>query len=54
MVDWFERITGFREAAYDRTQAQLSVVDGRLSSTHAPTRWRVGELTEVAPEIRSS
>jgi hypothetical protein len=30
-VDWFERLTGFRETAYDDTRAKLKVEGGRQS-----------------------
>ena len=43
-MDWFERITGFKEADYDTTQSRLSVQDGCLVSTHSPERWSVGQL----------
>jgi hypothetical protein len=43
-MDWFERITGFKESDYDTTQSRLSVVDDCLASTHSPTRWSVGHL----------
>ena len=29
-MDWFERLTGFREGAYEATRARLQVRDGRL------------------------
>src|SRR5262252_7664502 len=31
-MDWFERLTGFREAGYDETRARLTVVGDRLRS----------------------
>lgn len=43
-MDWFERITGFREAGYAQTQAALSVVGGRLHSAHSERACWVGEL----------
>jgi len=29
-MDWFERITGFKESGYDETRERLSIVEGRL------------------------
>lgn len=61
-MDWFQRITGFREAGYDETRAQLSVVDGRLHSRHSDRRCAVGRLStptlaqlrrEAGPWLRS-
>lgn len=43
-MDWFERITGFKELGYEATQSRLSVVDGHLVSTHSPVRWPIGAL----------
>jgi hypothetical protein len=52
-MDWFERITGFREVAYDDTRAKLSVVDGRLHSTHSDRTCAVGHLeTPSLAELR--
>ena len=31
-MDWFEKLTGFREAAYHATRDQLEVLDGELRS----------------------
>jgi hypothetical protein len=44
-MDWFEHITGFREAGYDATQKRLSVIDGRLRSDASDRTFAVGELT---------
>ncbi|KAB0678457.1 hypothetical protein [Aureimonas leprariae] len=44
-MDWFERLTGFRETSYAETQSRLSVVDGRLQCRGADRRFAVGELT---------
>ena len=27
-MDWFEKLTGFRETGYEETRARLEVVDG--------------------------
>jgi hypothetical protein len=43
-MDWFERITGFKEADYATTQARLSVIDGCLISTHSQEQWAIGQL----------
>ena len=43
-MDWFERITGFREDGYDATRARLSVVDGRLHSRNSARTCAVGQL----------
>lgn len=42
-MDWFERLTGFREGPYAETQARLSVADGRL--TGGDRGYAVGTLT---------
>ena len=44
-MDWFERLTGFREASYAETQARLSVRDGRLISAGASHSYAVGALS---------
>lgn len=43
-MDWFERITGFKELDYDATQSRLSVVGGHLVSKYTPVRWPIGQL----------
>ncbi|WP_332815695.1 hypothetical protein [Ramlibacter sp.] len=43
-MDWFERITGFREGSWAETQRRLSVVEGRLHVDGASRGWRVGRL----------
>lgn len=43
-MDWFEKITGFKELDYIATQSRLSVVDGHLESKHNRIRWAIGEL----------
>lgn len=53
-IDWFERITGLREASYEQTQSRLSVFDGRLRSDGAERTYAVGRLelpslAEAAP-----
>lgn len=44
MTDWFERITGFKEADYETTRARLAVEDGRLVSDAHDRRYAVGRL----------
>ena len=44
-MDWFERLTGFKERSYSDTQRRLSVVDGRLYCVGAPYSPAVGTLT---------
>lgn len=44
MTDWFERITGFKEAGYEATRARLAVEDGRLVSDAHDRRYAVGRL----------
>lgn len=52
-MDWFESITGFRELAYEETQAKLWVEDGRLCSKHSANRYAVGTLeTPTLADLR--
>lgn len=44
-MNWFERITGFREGPYAQTQAALSLRDGRLHGRGARHTFGVGTLT---------
>ena len=44
-MDWFERLTGFREGPYAETQAALSVADGRLQARGQDRGVTVGTLT---------
>jgi len=43
-MDWFERITGFKESSYDETRERLSIVDGRLHSNGSSRTWGIGLL----------
>jgi len=43
-MDWFEKLTGFRESGYDVTRSQLEVVDGRLHSKVNGQSYATGEL----------
>jgi hypothetical protein len=47
-MDWFERLTGFRERSYADTKAKLTVEDGYLRSLVNGKRYRVGELELVS------
>jgi hypothetical protein len=52
-MDWFERITGFREGPWHETRARLSVEGPSLVSDASPARRRIGrfELVELG-ELR--
>lgn len=53
-MDWFEKITGFRERSYGETQAKLSIQDGFLCSTESAQRFAVGTLeTPTLGELRT-
>jgi hypothetical protein len=43
-MDWFERLTGFREANYEDTRAKLKVDGGRLQSLINGKSYGIGEL----------
>lgn len=47
-MDWFERITGFREADYRTTQTRLRVEDGRLHSDASDASYGAGRLELVS------
>lgn len=52
-MDWFERITGFREDGYEATRARLSVVDGQLHSRNSARTCAIGQLeTPSLAELR--
>jgi hypothetical protein len=52
-MDWFERITGFKELGYEETRSALSVVDGKLRSVHSQRTCFFGELeTPSLNELR--
>ena len=54
-MDWFERLTGFRETSYAETQSRLSVIDGRLHSRGMDRTYAVGALTLPSlAELRSA
>jgi len=43
-MDWFERITGFRETDYFGTRSKLAVEGNRLVSTVNGKSYAIGEL----------
>jgi len=43
-VDWFEKLTGFKESDYASTRARFSVENGRLTSLVNGKSYRTGEL----------
>ena len=47
-MDWFERLTGFRETNYDDTRAKLAVDGSRLRSNVNGKSYGIGEL-ELVP-----
>ena len=49
-MDWFERLTGFRETSYHDTRAKLKVDGSRLRASRACGWWMAGCL----PQARSS
>jgi hypothetical protein len=44
VTDWFERITGFKEAGYEATRGRLALENGRLVSEAHDRRYAVGRL----------
>jgi hypothetical protein len=50
-MDWFERITGFREAGYEDTRAKLVVEGSRLRSLINGKSYRTGELELVPLQV---
>src|SRR5271166_618249 len=47
-VDWFERLTGFRESGYEETRARSEVEGGRLRSQINGTSYGIGQLELVS------
>lgn len=47
-MDWFERLTGFREAGYEETRRQLEVAGTTLRSRVNGAAWGIGTLELVA------
>jgi hypothetical protein len=53
-MDWFERLTGFKESDYASTRARFSVENGRLTSLVNGRSYRTGHLELVKlSELRS-
>jgi hypothetical protein len=47
-MDWFERLTGFREAGYEQTRQQLEIDGSQLRSRVNGRNYSVGELELVS------
>ena len=47
-MDWFEKLTGFREMSYDDTRAKLKVEGSQLQSLINGKSYGIGEL-ELVP-----
>lgn len=47
-MDWFERLTGFRETGYDETRSRLSAENGYLRSSVSGRRYGIGQLELVS------
>jgi hypothetical protein len=47
-MDWFERLTGFRETDYDDTRAKLNVEGHQLQSLINGKSYGIGELELVS------
>ena len=47
-MDWFEMLTGFREAGYEETRVKLKVEGGQLKSLVNGKSYRIGELELVS------
>jgi hypothetical protein len=47
-MDWFERLTGFRETDYNDTRAKLKVEGSRLQSLINGKSYGIGELELVS------
>jgi hypothetical protein len=47
-MNWFERLTGFRELSYQETKARLQIRDGRLTSDATDRSYGVGSLELVS------
>lgn len=57
-MDWFERLTGFREGGYEETRARLALEGRCLRSTINGRAWSIGELElpslqELRERVRS-
>ena len=47
-MDWFEKLTGFRETAYDDTRTKIKVDERRLQSLVNGKSYGIGELELVS------
>ena len=47
-MDWFEKLTGFRETGYEETRARLEVEEGRLRSRINGASYGIGSLELVS------
>src|SRR5258705_6160430 len=47
-MDWFEKLTGFRERNYDDARAKLSVEGSRLRSLVSSKSYEIGQLELVS------
>jgi hypothetical protein len=47
-MDWFEKLTGFRETSYDDTRAKLKVESRRPHSLINEQSYAIGELDLVS------
>jgi hypothetical protein len=53
-MDWFERLTGFREGGYEETRSRLAVADGRLRSLVNEKSYAIGDFELVSlQELRA-
>jgi hypothetical protein len=43
-MDWFERLTGFKETGYAETRGKLAVVEQQLKSLVIGKSYGIGEL----------
>jgi hypothetical protein len=54
-MDWFERLTGFRETTYDETRAKLAIEGGQLRSLVNGKSYGIGTLKLVSlQDLRNS
>ena len=47
-MDWFEKLTGFRESTYAETRARLRVAEGRLHSLVNGAHYGIGNLSLIS------
>ena len=51
IMDWFEKLTGFREVGYEETRARLEVEGGRLRSRINGASYGIGELELLSLQV---